>query len=116
MPNYRSGFERTVATQLTQAKVTFEFEKYVFPYVINHEYTPDFRLGNGIFVEAKGKLRKEDRAKLIAVKAQYPELDLRLLFMRGSESIAGGRITNAQWAERNGFIWAEGRMPESWYA
>lgn len=114
MPNYKSGFERTIATQLTQAKVTFEYEAEKIPYTIHHQYEPDFKLSNGIFIEAKGLLRREDRAKMIAVRNQHPHLDIRFVFMSNNR-IEGGKMTCTEWATRAKYQWAVGRIPEEWF-
>ncbi len=116
MANYKSGFERTIAVQLTQAKVKFEYEPVKFKYTTDHEYTPDFLLPNGIYIEVKGLLRREDRAKMIAVKKQHPLLDVRFVFMNAYGKIEGGKLRNFEWAERAGFKWAGGRIPEEWFS
>ena len=45
-----------------------------------HNYTPDFLLPNGIYLECKGYWEAEDRRKIKAVKQQHPEIDLRMVF------------------------------------
>lgn len=112
----RSGFERTLATQLKMAKVPFEYESLKIPYTINHTYSPDFVLRNGVIIEAKGYFRDaREPAKMRAVKAQHPHLDIRFVFMDAHKRIPGQRTTHAQWAERHGFQWASGTIPEEWY-
>jgi hypothetical protein len=60
-----------------------------------------------IYVECKGYLRPEDKAKLVAVKRQYPNVDLRILFYALNKSYT-------KWADRNGFRWAVGKLPKEW--
>ena len=63
---YRSGFELKVSEQLNEAKIAFGYEDTVIPYVkpaTKHKYTIDFRLPNGILIEAKGRWTLEDRKK-----------------------------------------------------
>ena len=79
-------------------------------------YKPDFILGNDIAIEIKGWLRPEDRTKLVAVKQQWPGLDLRIVFLRGTDKIKESKsgMTFGQWATKNGFKWAESTIPKSW--
>ena len=61
---YRSGLEETVDALLKQNNIDAEYEKHKVLYTIPvsyHEYTPDFRLPNGIFIETKGRFVIEDR-------------------------------------------------------
>ena len=111
----RSHFERTLVNQLRKAKVRFEYESKKLPYVIEHNYIPDFILSNGIIIEAKGKLDATTRAKMIAVKRAHPELDIRMVFMRGSNRLSKrSQTTYMQWAEKNGFPAADGVIPNEW--
>ena len=110
----RSGFERTVAAQLKRAKVSFKYETLTLPYVISHVYKPDFILSNGIIIEVKGYFRPGDIAKMRAVKAAHPDLDIRFLFMDAHKKIPGQKQTHAQWAERHGFPWASEVVPDEW--
>ena len=44
-------------------------------------YTPDFYIPEtNIYIEAKGHLDKGDRVKMLLVKEQYPDLDIRFVF------------------------------------
>lgn len=110
----RSGLERTVAAQLKNAGVKFEYETLKLPYTINHVYNPDFMLENGIIIEVKGYFRPGDIAKMRAVKAAHPELDIRFLFSDGDKRITGQKTMHGQWAERHGFPWCTGKIPEEW--
>lgn len=114
IPNFKSGFERTIAANLKRRKVPFKYESLKLPYVIPHTYHPDFILDNGVIVEAKGRFRPGDTAKMRAVKAAHPELDIRFCFMEAHKKIPGQKTTYAQWAERHGFPWCDGEIPEDW--
>lgn len=96
------------------------FETHRVPYTIpesTHRYTPDFVLPNGIVVESKGIFGPEDRAKHLLVKAQHPDLDIRFIFSRSSAKLyKGSKTTLAQWAAANGYLCAQGRIPEAWLA
>lgn len=112
--NYRSIFERRIAKN-SDSKIKYESE-YLIWQPPEKKYTPDFILENGIIVEAKGVLTPQDRLKMVCVKNQHPNRDIRFLFMRAANKLnKHSKTTYAQWAEKNGFKWAEGaKIPESW--
>jgi Phage endonuclease I len=60
-----------------------------------------------IYVECKGYLRPEHKAKMCAVKRQNPKLDIRILFYSANKK-------QIKWAERNGFRYAIEDIPEEW--
>jgi len=112
---YKSGFERSIDADLRARKVAFTYEELEFPYVLNGTYHPDFFLKKtGIVVEAKGVLDRDSKRKMIAIRKQYPDLDIRILFMNASTKVPGTKQTHGQWADRNGYKWAEGKIPEDW--
>jgi hypothetical protein len=95
--------------------VRFEYESLKLPYVIEHNYIPDFVLASGVIIEAKGKLDASTRAKMIAVKKAHPNLDIRFVFMRGSNRLSKrSQTTYMQWGEKNGFKCADGSIPDEW--
>ena len=112
---FRSGFEKTLATQLRRSKVKFEYETIKLPYVLKKNYIPDFILDNRIIIEAKGRLTVHDRTKMIAVKLNNPDLDIRFVFQKPFNKIRkNSPTTYAKWAEKNGFPWANERIPKQW--
>lgn len=112
----RSGYERTLVMQMRKAGTKFEYEPVKLPYVLHHNYVPDFYLPKqNIYIEAKGKLTPEDRKKMIAVKSQHPDLDIRMVFMNGQNKLSRrSNTTYLQWAEKHGFPAADGVIPEEW--
>ena len=114
---YRSKFEAGLAAGLIQNKVNFTYEDMTLPYVIKATYKPDFILSNGVVIEAKGHFRPEDRKKLLAVKKQHPDLDIRFVFQNGNDKLTRAKrsVTYGQWATRHGFKWASGSIPQDWY-
>jgi excinuclease UvrABC helicase subunit UvrB len=114
---FRSVFERTLDTQLKSSGVAYDYEKAKVPYILSYNYIPDFYIPKtGIYIEAKGYLRSADQIKMRAVKRQHPNLDIRFVFMEATKKVPYTKSTHAQWAERHGFPWAEGRIPEEWLA
>lgn len=89
------------------------------------KYTPDFKIinrkGKIFFVEFKGWLRPADKTKMKAVKHQRPDLDIRFVFAKGDKPVVGAKprkngtkMTHAEWAEKYGYKWAEGTIPDAW--
>lgn len=79
-----------------------------------HNYTPDFVLENGIRLEVKGRLTSADRSKMIAVKTQYPDLDLRILFGANNKIQKNKEARYSNWAAKNNFKFCLKVIPESW--
>ena len=115
---YRSHFELGIAKSLRQKGVIFEYEKRKVTFVPKpRTYTPDFYFpSTDVYVEAKGKFDKNDRVKMLLVKEQNPDLDIRILFQNARNKIyKGSKTTYGAWADRHGFEWSEGSIPEEWY-
>jgi hypothetical protein len=116
---YRSGFEHKVSEQLSEQKIKFEYENTVIDYIkpeTHHKYTIDFTLPNGILIETKGRWVIEDRKKHLLIKKQHPELDIRLVFQSAKTKIRkGSKTTYGDWCDKHGIIWAEKKIPESWF-
>ena len=114
-PKYRSRLEQDIASHLQSVGAVFEYESIRLPYTRECVYTPDFILPNGIIVEAKGWFQSSDRSKLALVKKRLPTIDLRIVFQRSENRLSKKtKTTYAEWANKNGFPFAVGRIPESW--
>ena len=106
MTKFRSGLEERVAELLTNFGIKYEYESTMVPYVIQHNYTPDFLLPSGIFLECKGYWDAEDRRKIKAVKKQNPELDIRMVFQTPYNRISKkSKTTYAQWCDKHEIPW-----------
>ena len=107
----RNKFEAKLLDQCADTGIKFEYETEKFPYVRKFTYTPDIilhtKLGK-VYIEAKGYFRPEHKAKMIAVKQQHPELDIRLVFYSNNKK-------NTTWAEKNGFKYAIHSIPDIWF-
>ena len=115
---YRSHFELRIAKSLMNKDVKFEYEKHKVVYVPKpRTYVPDFYFpSTDVYVEVKGHLDKNDRVKMLLVKEQNPDMDIRILFQNARNKIyKGSKTTYGAWADRYGFEWAEGSIPEEWY-
>ena len=113
---FRSKLEERVATLLMILGVSYEYESTKVPYTIQHNYTPDFVLPNYVHLEAKGYWAAEDRRKILAVKKDNPELDLRMVFQSPYNKISKrSKTTYAQWCDRHGIPWtAFHEIPIEW--
>lgn len=111
----RNPFERSLDLQLKVSGLDYSYEKDKIPYILSYNYIPDFYIpSTGIYIEAKGFLRQTDQIKMRAVKRQHPEFDIRFIFMEAAKKVPHTKSTHAQWAERNGFPWAELVIPQEW--
>jgi predicted nuclease of restriction endonuclease-like RecB superfamily len=111
--------ESKVAQQLSQSSTTlWSFEDSVIPYTTEHLYTPDFTIslsdGRRIYIECKGWLRPEDRQKMLKVKQQNPDADIRFIFQADNKIRKGSKTTYTMWATKNGFPCSVGHIPEDW--
>ena len=94
---------------MKRARANFKYESEKIPYVLARHYIPDFIITTPtgkIYVECKGYLRPEHKAKMIAVK-KYNNIDLRILFYAANKK-------NIKWAEKNGFKYAVSMIPKDW--
>ncbi len=114
---YRSMFEINIAKYLADRNISFEYEKKKLTYIPKpRNYTPDFYIPHkDLYIEAKGHLDKGDRVKMLLIKQQYPDLDIRFVFLNANNKIyRGSKTTYAIWATKHGFQWAEKAIPEEW--
>ena len=77
---FRSKLEERVAELLQELGISYEYESTKVPYTIQHHYSPDFILPNHVHLETKGYWDPKDRRKVLAVKRDNPDLDLRMVF------------------------------------
>lgn len=111
---YRSKLEKKIAEDLECHGVDFDYEELKIPYV--SEYTPDFVLKhNNIIIECKGYHQnfRQALAKLIKVKEQNPELDIRIVW-DNAKMKTSKTMTAADWSEKHGFPWAHKEIPLEW--
>ena len=103
---FRSILEQRVATLLMTLGVSYEYESEKVSYTIQHHYTPDFVLPNHVYLEAKGYWAADDRRKILAVKHDNPDMDLRMVFQSPFNTISKrSKTTYAQWCERHEIPW-----------
>ena len=113
---FRSGLEEKIADLLTELGVSFEYESTKLPYTIQHNYHPDFVLPNNVYLEAKGYWEPADRRKVLAVKRDNPDIDLRMVFQAPFNTISKkSKTTYAQWCEKHDIPWTSwANIPLKW--
>lgn len=113
---YRSKFERKIAKELVSkgAKFDYESERHAYTMVLSRHYLVDFVLESGIVIETKGRFTSDDRRKFLCLRAQHPDLDIRLVFMRDNTLSKKSKTKYTDWCEKNGFKCAVGHVPEEW--
>jgi hypothetical protein len=116
----RSGLEKRTAEFLDISKVPYEYETVILEYVVpekKHKYKPDFILGNGVIVEAKGRFDAATRQKMSLVIEQNPDKDIRLLFMRDNTISKSSKTKYSDWCEKRGIkyhVSSNGELPKEW--
>ena len=115
---FRSGLEDRFIQELEEYGLEPNYEAKKFEYIIpesKHNYTPDFPLSPHIVIETKGRWVVEDRQKMLLIKEQYPEIDLRIVFYNANQKIKkGSKTTYAMWCDKHGIKWANKTIPPEW--
>ena len=107
MKKYRSGLEERVADLLSELDISFDYECQKIPYIIEHTYCPDFTLPNGVILETKGLGEADDRRKILAVKKDNPDVDIRMVFQSPFNKISKkSKTTYAKWCDKHDIPWA----------
>ena len=125
MKKYRNKFEQKTGEFLKGKKVKFDYEATKIEYTVSGTYLVDFQFktksGKTIYVETKGNGRSFDHAtrrKMIAVKQQHPELDIRIVFYSdgkiGPKRKDGSFMKQSDWAIKYGFKYAIKSIPDEW--
>jgi len=122
---YRSKLEVEVVKLLYQARkllgksFDFKYESEGIPYILPERmYVPDFVIersdGSVVYVEVKGYLDNDATRKMRAVKTCNPDKTFVFLFSKDNPIRKGAKMTYSGWAEKNGFDWSIGSIPERW--
>ena len=124
---FRSRLEERTADQLIELDLAWAYEGETIPYSIpesNHMYHPDFVIdtskGN-LYIECKGKHRwggldKKTRDKMIYVRDQNSDLDIRFVFDKAGNRIGKSKKSKTweKWCEENDFLYAIANIPLDW--
>ncbi len=129
---YRNPEEKRLAKFLELSDIPFTYEedklKYTLP-ASKHTYCPDFKVqkkdGSYMYLEYKGGpqrhmphsgLSVNCRRKMVAVRAQNADLDVRFVFSNAKLKVTPKGVTYGEWATINEFKWCEQTLPDSWLA
>lgn len=122
---YRNRFEEKTGESLLFLGVDFGYEDTKISYTVSGTYLVDFKIitksGKTIYIETKGNGRSFDHAtrrKMIAVKEQNPDVDLRIVFYSdgkiGPKRKDGSFMRQSDWAIKHGFKYAIRDIPQEW--
>lgn len=121
-----SKLEDRVCKNLTKRKFNYRYndrkakDAVKLEYKIIAPYYPDViisqkKTGHQVLVEIKGWFKPSDRTKMIAVKKNNQDADIRLLFQTDGWTTKSHKQRYSDWAEKHGFEWAVGEeVPEDW--
>lgn len=105
----RNKFEERVAAQLGD---DWQYEKVKLTYTLTCNYTPDFTHVDPKqkrIVEAKGLWDAADRRKMKAIRAQYPDWSIHMVFTNPEKTISKTSKTRYRdICEKLGITWAQG--------
>lgn len=117
---FRGGLERLVGGYLDEHGIVYHYEPGNVLYQVparTAKYKPDFILPNGIVLETKGRFVTKDRQKMVLVKDQNPDLDIRFIFSNPNSRISKrSSTTYGMWCDRMGFPYAHVKAVEEWSA
>lgn len=127
---YRSQLEKKVADQLEAAGIPYDYEGEWVHYTVPErkaKYLPDFSIkGTRILLEAKGRFGgfksdssgAQERQKILLLKEQHPELDIRIVFQDVRKPIyRGSKTSYKKWSEDHGITYSDkGVIPKEWMA
>tara|TARA_Y100000817_G_scaffold305358_1_gene289355 strand:- start:155 stop:589 length:435 start_codon:yes stop_codon:yes gene_type:complete len=113
---FRSKLEENIANLLEGLGVSYQYESEKLGYTIEHNYTPDFVLPNYTYLEAKGYWDPADRRKILAVKKDNPDADIRMVFQSPYNTInKRSKTTYAKWCEKHDIPWTSYKdIPIEW--
>lgn len=98
----------------------FTYEPEIWKYQYKpQDYSVDFKIiknnNDVIFLEYKGKMTREVRKKLRAIKECNPDKELYIIFEKGNNKIErNSKTTYLKWAEKQGFECSNKEIKEEW--
>lgn len=114
----RSGFEDRLEDALKFLNVKYEYEPDTLEYDLpatRHKYTPDIKLRENVYIEAKGEFTAADRKKMLAIKEQYPDVKIYMLFQKAGNTLSKkSKTTYTDWCTKNGFESADFSERDIW--
>lgn len=131
-PNLKSGLENKIYYDAIKRGIKVEYEPETFEYerrVVGGKcrscasrdvarrarYTPDFRLDDGSFIEAKGKFDAATRGKMEDFIRSRPDVPIRFIFGRDNWCTKKRVRRYSDWCNERGIKWHVGEeIPDEW--
>jgi hypothetical protein len=106
------------AKNLGKQDIDFDYEGTKLKYIKEHQYSLDFSLESGkILIETKGYFKASDRQKMLDLKKQHPDKDIRFIFMGNNKLHKLSETRYGDWATKHGFKWCvspKAELPKEW--
>lgn len=100
MSKFKSKLEENFAR-----KFSLPYETDVLPYVITHKYHPDWKLGEKIYLETKGRWTGADRSKIRLVMEQN-DAEVVMVFQNETLKLSKSSKTSyADYCDKHGIRW-----------
>lgn len=109
---FRSNFEADFAKYLDTLGLRWEYETMSLPYIPRIAmYVPDFKVwkpggseNDWFLVETKGYFDDKARQKMLQIKRQYPNYDVKMFFQKPSLKIGKSKkLTYETWSEKHNY-------------
>jgi len=118
----RNRLEEKVRDTIAASGRPVQYEVEQFEYIrpeTAHTYTPDFKISDTVYIEAKGIWDLEDRKKILLMKEQHPDVIICMAFQNAYKPIRkGSKTTYADWCNEHGIPWCDLRtepLPAEWF-
>lgn len=112
---YKSSLESKVSLILPKP-IQYETEK--LGYIVEHWYTPDFKINENTYIEVKGYFTASDRKKHLYIKEQHPDVTIYFLFGKSQNKLnKKSNTTYADWCNKYGFEYSDldKGIPKKWF-
>lgn len=115
---YRSNFEYDFSKRLALLNLKADYEKDKVKYIVpetKKTYTPDWSIGEGTYIETKGRFTAQDRKKTLLVRESNPNITVYLLFQNSKVYLSKvSKTTYADWCIKNNIPWADIKDVKIW--
>ena len=101
---YRKKTRREMVCQDCSSENIFQYAKYI----------TDFKLPNGIYLEAKGWFKPSDRTKMEGVIFCNPDKDIRMVFQNDGWTTKLKRQKYSDWCNKRKIKYCIGTIPKEW--
>ncbi len=119
---FKSDFEKNTYRSLKSRDIKVEYEPDKLSYHVVRNYIPDFKikwLRQGVYqttyIETKGYFSSADRTKMRLVKEQYPDLDIRMVFLSDNKINKNSKTRYSDWCEQHKFPYTFITIPKHWF-